>query len=195
MLMSLVALRSDIHRQFGQFSWRNAVVGFLTLRNLRALVTMRLCQHAWQSGGVLRAALPLLKLAHRLTTWQAVLDLPWRTSIGPGFAITHGWGAVVSSGAVIGSNVTLFHGATLGRRDKILSNGERVTVYPVIADDVWIGPHAIIVGGVTVGEGSRIAGGAFVTKDVPPHSIVVGNPATVVAADCEPDVFNRAPVP
>ncbi|WP_074773002.1 hypothetical protein [Nitrosospira multiformis] len=64
----------------------------------------------------------------------------------------------------------------------------------MIEDEVWIGPHAIIVGGVTIGRGSRIAGGAFVTENVPPYSIVSGNPSTIVKANCTPDVMNPAPL-
>lgn len=49
-----------------------------------------------------------------------------------------------------------------------------------IADDAWIGAHAIVLRGVTVGEGAVVAAGAVVTKDVPPHSVVAGNPARVI---------------
>ena len=100
----------------------------------------------------------------------------------------------MSQGAVIGKNVTLFHGVTLGRRDRIASDGTRLTEYPVIEDEVWIGPHAIIVGGVTIGRGSRIAGGAFVTDSIPSYSVVAGNPASIVKANCTPDVMNPAPL-
>jgi serine O-acetyltransferase len=125
---------------------------------------------------------------------MAAIDLPWRTSIGAGLGVTHGWGLVVAAGARIGCNVTLFHGVTLGRRDQIAADGARRVGYPVIEDEVWIGPHAIVVGAVTIGCGSRIGGGAFVNFDVPPRSIVSGNPGAVVRQDCTPDVMNRAPL-
>ena len=108
----------------------------------------------------------------------------------PGLALTHGRGIVVNVNAIIGSNVTLFHGVTLGQRDSISRDGTRTTSYPIIEDDVWIGPHAIIVG-VKIGKGSRIAGGAYVFVDVPPHSVVVGNPGKIVKTDCTSDVVNR----
>lgn len=101
---------------------------------------------------------------------------------------------VVNPGVRIGKNVTLFHGVTLGRRDRISREGERITQYPILEDKVWVGPHAIIVGGITIGQGSRIAGGAFVTESVPPYSVVSGNPAIVVKSNCTPDVMNPAPV-
>ena len=104
---------------------------------------------------------------------------------------THGRGIVVNAGARIGRNVTLFHGVTLSQRDHIDAQGLRHTLYPVIEDEVWIGPRAIIVGGVTVGRGSRIAGGAYVFEDVPPYCVVMGNPGQIVRRDCTPDVQNR----
>lgn len=121
------------------------------------------------------------------------MDLPWRTEIGNGIALTHGWGLVVSSDAKIGKNVTLFHGVTLGRQEKILPGNERVIEFPVIEDEVWIGPNAIIVGGIRIGRGSRIAGGAFVTSDIPPYSVVCGNPSVITRSNCAPDVANPAP--
>jgi serine O-acetyltransferase len=122
------------------------------------------------------------------------MDFSWNTKIGGGVAITHGWGIVINQHAVIGRNVTIFHGVTLGRRDRIASDGTRLTEYPVIEDEVWVGPHAIIIGGVTIGRGSRIAGGAFVTQSVPAYSIVAGNPSSIINSDCTPDVMNLAPL-
>lgn len=131
---------------------------------------------------------------HRIATHCAAMDLPWRTEIGGGVALTHGWGLVVNQGTKIGKNVTLFHGVTLGRRDRISREGERFTEYPILEDEVWVGPHAIIVGGVTIGRGSRIAGGAFVTDSIPPYSIVSGNPSVIIKSNCTPDVANPAPL-
>jgi serine O-acetyltransferase len=111
--------------------------------------------------------------------------------VAPGLALTHGRGIVINASTQIGSNVTIFHGVTLGQRDHIDSHGRRHTTYPVIENDVWIGPHAIVVGGVTVGQGSRIAGGAYVFESIPPGCVVLGNPGKIVKTNCAPDVTNR----
>ncbi len=188
------ALNADTFRQYGEFSWGRLLKGAAARRTFRVIVTMRLCQAAHSSRGLLRAFLLLFRMLHRLSTQLAGLDLSWRTDIQPGLAITHGWGLVISPNARIGKNVTLFHGVTLGARHRIARDGERLAEYPVLEDEVWIGPHAIIVGGVTIGRGSRIAGGAFVTESVPPRSIVSGNPAVIIKSDCVPDVSFPAPV-
>ncbi len=188
------ALKGDTFRQYGRFSWGLALKGALTRRTFRVVVTMRLCQAAAQSRGLGRLAKPLCQVLHKIATHTAAVDFGWQTEVGAGLALTHAWGLVVNAGAKIGNNVTLFHGVTLGRRDRIAANGERQTDYPIIEDEVWIGPHAIIVGGVTIGRGSRIAGGTFVTESVPAYSVVSGNPAVIVKSHCVPDVMNPAPL-
>jgi len=191
--MTLTPLQADTHRFYGRSSTALVVRGFLTNRTFRPLITLRWCQNLRRSG-VGRLLLPFCKVLHRFATHNACMDLSWATVMGPGVVFTHGWGLVVNPGARIGANVTLFHGVTLGRRDRIAADGTRQIGYPTLEDEVWVGPHAVIVGGVTIGRGSRIGAGAFVTQDIPPYSVVTGNPATIVKSQCTPDVWNPAPV-
>jgi serine O-acetyltransferase len=124
---------------------------------------------------------------------MAGLDLPSTLDAGHGLLLVHGWGIVVNQQAKIGSNVTLFNGVVIGQKDTITAAG-RHSKYPVIGNDVWVGPHAIIIGGVVVGDGAVIGPGSVVTKDVPARCIVVGNPARVLRRDALPDVPNRSAV-
>jgi serine O-acetyltransferase len=188
------ALKADAWRQYGRFGWGALLGGALARRTFRVLVTMRLCQAAAASRGIGRLVLAPLKLLHRLAAHAAGMDLPWSVDIGPGLLLLHGWGLVISPGARIGANVTLFHGVTIGLRVRIARDGRRTEAYPTIEDEVWVGPHVTIVGGITIGRGSRIAAGAFVTEDVPPFSTVVGNPAAIVKRGCAPDVSNPVPL-
>jgi len=189
---ALLSIEADTQREFGRFSWFKLIAGLIFRRPFRAVISMRFCQAANACPPPIRMfLLPLARVFHGLCAHWAGIDFPWVTSIAPGLALTHGWGLVVTPGAQIGSNVTLFHGVTLGRRDRISSDGRRESGYPVIEDDVWIGPHAIVVGDVTIGRGSRIAGGACVYRSVPPFSMVAGNPAVVIKSACTPDVPNR----
>lgn len=188
------ALKADTHRLYNEFSYMNLARGFLTHRTFRCILTMRLCQAVDSSNKLQRIfMLPLFKVAHNILCGFAAIDLPWRTQFGAGLNLVHGWGLVVSHEAIIGNNVTILHGATLGRRDKILSNGEREISFPMIEDEVWIGPHAIIVGGVVIGKGSIIGPGAFVNTNIPPHSVVIGNPSKIIKSNCVADVINPAP--
>lgn len=191
---TLSAIKADTHRHCGKFSWFSAFQSAVLSRTFAVVVTIRLCQAAASSPGLIRLILPLLRVAHRITTQRAAMDFPWPTKVGPGLMLTHGWGLVVNEGAQIGKNVTLYHGVTLGQRDRISRDGIRSTEFPVLEDEVWVGPHALIVGGVIVGRGSRIAGGAVVRDNVPPYSVVMGNPGAIVKSNCMPDVMNRAAV-
>ena len=136
----------------------------------------------------------MARIFHHFATNRAAMDFPWRTQIGPGFRIDHGWGLVVSEGATIGANCTVFHGVTIGRKDTITRNEKRVASYPVVEDEVWIGPHAVVTGGVRISRGSRIAPGTVVTSDVEAHTIVGGNPMRVLREDAEHDVSKPAPL-
>lgn len=188
----LAALRADAYRLHGRDSLALLLKSALTRRTFRPIATLRLCRWA-AARGPARALLPFFKALHLWARHHAGMDLPWNLDVGPGLAIDHGWGLVVNAKARLGRNVTLYHGVTLGQRDRVGPDGGRVTEYPVIEDEVWIGPHAVIVGGVRIGRGSRIAAGAFVTESVPPHSVVGGNPARILKSGCVPDVLNPAP--
>ena len=180
----------DTVRQHGRFSRLLVIRSFLTVPTYRVLATLRLCQGVAECGKVAKLLMPFAILVHKLATKSAAIDLSWETKIAPGMKFTHGFGAVLSPGARIGSNCTLFHGATLGRGDRIRSDGERVMGYPVLEDEVWVGPHAVIVGAITIGKGSRLLANTFVTNDIPAGSIVSGNPAQIIKENAPPDVFN-----
>lgn len=187
-------IAADVHRARGRSGAWPFIWCVINSRNFRPLLTLRLVQAVSRFGAMGRIAAIPLKVMHRLFCWMAAMDFPHQTRIGPGLAITHGWGLVVNASANIGANCTLFHGVTIGRKDDIDAEGQRRSGYPVIHDEVWIGAHAIIVGAVTIGRGARVAPGSVVTKDVPPGAIVAGNPARVLREFAVPDVGNCAPL-
>lgn len=187
--------RSDIHRICGRATTADLVRQMLKNRVARPIITARLCQALPRDGAIDAWLHRLSRRAHRWTVERAGMDFPWEAEVGPGFAIAHGWGLVISPDAKIGANVTVFHGVTIGRKDDIAPDGTRtVGGAPTIEDGVWIGPHAIVVGDITVGAGSRIGGGSVVTKNIPPRSLVVGNPGAVIQSDVAPDTPYPAPL-
>lgn len=98
--------------------------------------------------------------------------------IGKGFFIDHGHGVVIGETAIVGDNVTLYQGVTLGGTGK--EHGKR---HPTIKDNVMISAGAKILGSFTVGENSKIGAGSVVLSEVPPNSTVVGVPGRVVKRD------------
>jgi serine O-acetyltransferase len=104
-------------------------------------------------------------------------DIFRRADIGPGLLLMHRSGIIVGP-AVVGSNCVLHQNVTIGQR---IADGDQGL--PTIGDDVWIGPGAVITGAITVGDGCTISAGTVLSKDVPPHSLVCGNPGRVIAKD------------
>ncbi len=98
--------------------------------------------------------------------------------IGKGLFIDHGNGVIIGETAIIGNNVTLYQGVTLGGTGK--EKGKR---HPTIGDNVMISAGAKILGSFTVGENSKIGAGSVVLSEVPPNSTVVGVPGRVVKRD------------
>jgi serine O-acetyltransferase len=183
-------VRADAFRATGKLLPVGSILALaISRRTFRPVLTLRFCQ--WSKGKFswLRIAARLL---HRFAQAKAGIDLSSGLLAGPGLLLVHGWGIVVNKDALIGSNVTLFNGVVIGRKDTISPTG-RETKYPVIGDDVWIGAHAVIIGGVRIGDGAIVAPGSIVTKDVPSRCVVVGNPARVIKSDALPDVMNRVP--
>lgn len=101
--------------------------------------------------------------------------------IGRGFFIDHGNGVIIGETAVIGNNVTLYQGVTLGGTGK--EQGKR---HPTVGDNVMISAGAKVLGSFTIGENSKIGAGSVVLSPVPPNSTVVGVPGRVVRRDNQP---------
>ncbi len=95
--------------------------------------------------------------------------------IGTGFFIDHGNGVIIGETTIIGNNVTLYQGVTLGGTGK--EHGKR---HPTIEDNVMISAGAKVLGSFTIGENSKVGAGSVVLEAVPPNSTVVGVPGRVV---------------
>jgi serine O-acetyltransferase len=96
-------------------------------------------------------------------------------TIGDRFFIDHGMGVVIGETTIIGKDVTLYQGVTLGGTGK--ESGKR---HPTLEDCVVVGVGAAVLGDITVGHGSKVGGGAVVIDNVPPNCTVVGVPGRVV---------------
>lgn len=98
--------------------------------------------------------------------------------IGKGFFIDHGSGVIIGETAIIGDNVTLYQGVTLGGTGK--ETGKR---HPTLCDNVMVSAGAKVIGSFTVGENSKIGAGSVVLEEVPPNCTVVGVPGRIVKRD------------
>ena len=100
--------------------------------------------------------------------------------IGSGFFIDHGSGVIIGETTIIGNNVTLYQGVTLGGTGK--ETGKR---HPTIEDNVMISAGAKVLGSFTIGASSKIGAGSVVLEEVPPNCTVVGVPGRIVKRENE----------
>lgn len=96
------------------------------------------------------------------------------TQIGRGFYLGH-WGAlVINPKTVIGKNCNIAQGVTIAQANRGKNEG-----VPEIGDEVWIGPNAVLVGNIKIGNNVLIAPNSYVNFDVPKNSVVAGNPGII----------------
>lgn len=94
--------------------------------------------------------------------------------IGGGIRLIHPWCITINDNAIIGENVTIFKGATIGVIEHGVNKGN-----PQIGNNVMIYANATVCGNVVVGDGAIIAAGSFVNFDVPSNATVIGNPGVI----------------
>lgn len=99
-------------------------------------------------------------------------------TIGKGLFIDHGSGVIIGETAILGDNITLYQGVTLGGTGK--EKGKR---HPTLKDNVMISAGAKVLGSFTIGENSKIGAGSVVLEEVPPNCTVVGVPGRIVRRD------------
>jgi len=111
----------------------------------------------------------------QLGRWITGIEIHPGAQIGRRFFIDHGMGVVIGETAIVGDDVTLYQGVTLGGTGK--ETGKR---HPTIGDNVVIGAGAKVLGNISVGQNCRIGSGSVVLRDVPENSTVVGVPGHTI---------------
>lgn len=110
------------------------------------------------------------------------IDIHPGAQIGEFFAIDHGTGVVIGETTIIGKNVKIYQGVTLGARSFPLDNEGKpikgIPRHPVVEDDVIIYSNATILGRITIGKGSVIGGNVWITRDIPPDSKIIQQRST-----------------
>ncbi len=115
------------------------------------------------------------RMVSHLARFLTGIEIHPGATIGRRFFIDHGMGVVIGETAVIGDDVTLYHGVTLGGTS--WNKGRR---HPTLEDGVVIGAGAQILGPITIGSRSKVGSNAVVVKNVPAGTTAVGNPARII---------------
>jgi serine O-acetyltransferase len=150
---------------------------------IRAITNYRI------ANALLRLDVPLIpRMISEMAHSETGIDIHPNAQIGESFTIDHGTGVVIGATSIIGKNVKLFQGVTLGAKSFPLDeNGnpiKGIPRHPIVEDDVIIYAQATILGRITIGAGSTIGGNVWVTNNVPPGSkIVQFKPREMLYAD------------
>ena len=137
---------------------------------LWAVWIYRVSHKLWR--GEMRLSARILSQIGRFLTG---VDIHPGALLGRRLFIDHAMGVVIGETAIVGSDVTLYQGVTLGGTGK--GHGKR---HPTLCDGVFVGNNANVLGNITVGANSRIGAGSVVLDNVPPNSTVVGVPGHIV---------------
>lgn len=151
------------------FIWHHFIKDFLFQHRLRYMVYFRLAQSTRSKLFKLFLEVKLFRLCRKYG-----IEIKTPTKIGKGFVMCHPYNITISPLAVIGENCNIMKGATIG-----LSGGKHPGA-PTIGNRVYIGLNATVLGGISIGDDVLIAPNSFVNEDVPPHSVVIGNPCRII---------------
>ena len=169
-----VSFRKEIKAVFARDP---AAVNFLevlfTYSGLHAVIFYRIAHSIWRLG------VPFFpRWLSQTGKFFTGIEIHPGAEIGSRFFIDHGMGVVIGETAIIGDDVLLYQGVTLGGTG--IQKGKR---HPTVGNNVVIGAGAKVLGNITIGESSYIGANAVVIKDVPPKSTVVGVPGRVTKQD------------
>jgi serine O-acetyltransferase len=165
------AVEADLRAVFERDpACKGYVQPFLFFKGFPALQAYRVSHWLWTQG---REQLAFYLQSRISELFQ--LDIHPGARIGKGVFIDHGTGIVIGETAVVGDDVSLLHGVTLGG-----TSTERVDRHPKIGKGVLIGSGAMVIGNITVGDFAKIGSGSVVTKPVPSGCTAVGVPARLI---------------
>ncbi len=164
-------IRSDIQSVFDRDpAARNTFEVLTNYPGLHAVLLHRLAHRLWNANFKW-----LGRSVSTFSRWLTGIEIHPGAQIGERFFIDHGMGVVIGETAVIGNDVTLYQGVTLGGTS--WNKGKR---HPTLKDGVVVGAGAKVLGPFEVGEHAKIGSNAVVTKAVPPGATVVGIPGRII---------------
>lgn len=149
---------------------RNMLEILMTYPGVHALLIHRLCHRLWLSGW--RTIARILAFACRTVS---NVDIHPGATVGRRLFIDHGAGVVIGETTIIGDDVTLYHGVTLGG-----TTWNKEKRHPTLGDKVLIGAGAKVLGNITLGDNVRVGANSVVVKDVPPCCTVIGIPGRII---------------
>lgn len=187
--MSLhAALREDLDRYVFIVQKQHALTGRLAplrfgliSQGLWASTAYRM-EHYVRYSGRSRLVRMLASTWHLFITALTGIQIDPKAHIGPGLKLPHGGKVLIGEGR-LGRNCDIYHGVTLGGGMNMTTSDDRTagTGRPILGNRVWVGPGAVVAGGVTVGDDVAVGANSLLVRDVPPRGVVIGVPARLVS--------------
>ncbi len=143
-------------------------------KEIKYTLALRKCQF-YKGKKIYRLHYLFWALYKRHLAYQTHFQIPDTVTIGSGFYIGHFGRVIINPEAILGKNINVATGCTIGGENRGKRKGA-----PIISDNVWIGTNSVIVGNIHIGTDVMIVPNSFVNFDVPSHSIVIGNPAKII---------------
>jgi serine O-acetyltransferase len=168
------AMKEDIKVVFEKDpAARSSLEVILTYSGLHAVWAHRLAHKFFK-----RNLLFLARVISQISRFFTGIEIHPGAQIGRRFFIDHGMGVVIGETCIIGNDVTIYQGVTLGGTGK--EKGKR---HPTLEDHVLVATGAKVLGNITIGKNSKVGAGSVVLQNVPPNATVVGIPGKVVIKD------------
>ena len=163
-------IMSDLNRYEGVKSKKKILVNFIKNPGFRYTFYLRKSQFYKKNWFIRNYYKHILKKMR----YKYGFEIPHELSLGKGFYIGHFGGITINGNTIIGDNVNISKGITIGQSNRGYKKG-----CPTIGDKVWIGSNAVIVGKISIGSNVLIAPNSYVNFNVPDNSVVIGNPAKI----------------
>ncbi len=184
---------SDLYRNAGGQNLRTFLFHLFVGESFPYLFWFRTSRYLEHHPLLKYTLYPFARIMLRRQKYRLGIDIPYNTKIGAGIFIGHFTGIFVNREAVIGNNCNISQCVTIGSASRGKMKG-----FPVIGDNVYIGPSAKIIGAVKIGNHVAIGANCVVTKDLPDYAVVVGIPARIISYDGSAGYVNRTdykPIP
>lgn len=187
----LTIYRQDLQRYVNLRPGQSKFVIFCSEQGLWALLQFRLASGIYHSNWpwpVKRILLGLGVVGQKLVEIMTGISLPYKATIGPGLHIGHFGGIILHPEIIMGENCNISQGVTLG-----IAGRKRRRGVPRIGNRVYIGPNAVVVGPIQVGDDAMIGANSLVNRDVAGHTTVAGVPASFVNNQGSADYLELEP--
>lgn len=169
----LIAYWKSDYRRYRNYG-ASPISIFLFTPGFKYTFYMRLCNYLRKSKfrNIYIPTFIIFRFILKHYEYKYSIQIPYNTQIGHGLHIAHHGGIVINHRCVLGNNVNLSHGVTLGYTK---------TGVPNIGDTVYLGAGAKVIGGINIGNNVAVGANSVVTKDIPENAIVVGIPGEIIS--------------